>query len=74
MAVSLQLLCRPLSEGQKPTPLAFFPDYQKLTGDAERAVGADDNAEEQHQDKIVYGSSAKEKQSQEDKYSGQGGI
>lgn len=59
MAVSLQLLCRPLSEGQKLTPLPFFPNYQELTGDAERAVGANDNAKEQHQDKIVDRSSAK---------------
>ena len=61
-ALRIQLLCSPLSERQECPPLSLFPHHQKLAGDADRAVGADDNAEEQHQDEIVYGGSAKKEQ------------
>ena len=69
-ALNVQLLCSSLSEGQKCPPLLLFPHHQKLAGDTDGAVGADDNAEEQHQNEIMYGSSAKEEQSQDDEECG----
>jgi len=60
--LSIQLLGWSLSERQECPPLLLFPHHEKLAGDADRAVGADDNAEEQHQDEIVYGGSAKKEQ------------
>ena len=64
--LGLRLLCSSLSKGQECPPLPLFPHHEKLAGDADRTVGADDNAEKQHQDEIVYGGSAKKEQSQDD--------
>ena len=69
-ALRTQLLCSSLSERQECPPLSSFPHHQKLAGDANRAVGANDDAEEQYQDEIVYGGSAEKEQSQDDEECG----